>query len=92
MRHRLFPSFGRRSKANSRSGAGMRPTRMSSRTSGRPPSSSPERWSSDSLRRREPAGMRHDAEMSMILSLFTRGVMSARSEVKMGLVLLLRKG
>lgn len=59
---------------------------------GNPPSSSPAAWSLSSFRRRLAAETRGELVMSITLSRRTRGTMSSRSEVKMGLCLLLRKG
>jgi len=92
MRHMLEPSSGKLSKAYSRSGAGMRPTRISSRIIGKPPSSSPALCKTSSLIRKLAAGTTGEFVMSITLSLRTLGTMSAKSDVKMGLCLLFRNG
>ncbi len=92
IKHMLEASSGRLSSANSRSGAGMRPTRMSFRTIGSPPSSSPALWRYSSLVRRLAAGTMGELLMSMRRSRRTLGTISASSEVNIGLCLLLRNG
>lgn len=92
MRHRLLASSSRLSKANSRSGAGMSPTRTSSLMIGIPPSISPAWCKRSSFSRKLFAETNGALEISIIRSRRTRGVMSANSPVKMGLCLLLRNG
>jgi hypothetical protein len=92
MRHRLLDSSSRRSSAKARSGAGIKPTSTSSLMIGRPPSSSPARCRISSFSRRLVAETRGEEDISMTLSRRTRGTISARSDVKIGLCLLLRNG
>jgi len=92
MRHKLPASSSTRSRAYSRSGAGIKPTSTSSRIMGIPPSTSPALWSISSFSRSERADTRGEVDMSMIRSLRTRGTMTPKFSVKTGLCLLSRNG